>query len=59
VGYLDRLDYVSMVSGEHGFCMAVESVVIYSIYITAGSTSVWVPYSITYVVLYGPLPRRL
>nr|BAX09247.1 NADH dehydrogenase subunit 7 [Hemistasia phaeocysticola] len=25
VGYMDRLDYVSMVAGEHGFCMAVES----------------------------------
>jgi len=25
VGYMDRLDYVSMVAGEHGFCMAIES----------------------------------
>ena len=24
-GYMDRLDYVSMVAGEHGFCMAIES----------------------------------
>ena len=23
--YMDRLDYVSMVAGEHGFCMAIES----------------------------------
>ena len=25
MGYMDRLDYVSMVAGEHGFCMAIES----------------------------------
>ena len=37
MGYMDRLDYVSMVAGEHGFCMAVESG--YRIY--PDSTAIW------------------
>jgi len=56
---MDRLDYVSMVAGEHGFCMAVESSVIYIVYIYCTRLKPFHPldtgplqYSTTYVVLY-------